>query len=74
VLTSIFRFLAGLPPKPSLEQRVAGLEYAVIKLCDIVVEHVNRIDQNTKALDSNIKNIAQAVANTIRPFPGQSNN
>jgi uncharacterized coiled-coil protein SlyX len=74
MLENLIRSLLGLPRKPSLEERVAGLEIAVVRLCDIVVEHVNRIDKNTKVLESGLNEVAQAVVQSTRPYPGQSNN
>jgi len=74
MLENTLRSFLGLPRKPSLEERLVCLEQAAIRLCDVIVAQISRIDENTKVLDHNIKNVAQAVTNTIRPFPGQSNN
>lgn len=74
MLENILRSFLGLPRKASFEERIVVLETAVIRLCDVLATQIERIDENTKTLDHNIKSVAQAVTNTIRPFPGQSNN
>lgn len=62
------------PDVVELEKRVSVLERAVVQLCGIIETHVRRIDENTQMLDDNMHNLAQVIADTVRPFPGQSNN
>lgn len=67
---------AGPPAQTSLEQqelmfrlqclelRVAGLEQAILTICDGFKYHMDRIDHNTAMLDKSIHNVASMA---IRP-------
>lgn len=67
---------AGPPAHTSLEQqdlefrlqclelRIAGIEQAILTICEGFKYHMDRIDHNTKALDKNMHNLA---AMTLRP-------
>jgi hypothetical protein len=72
MIENMIRYLLGLPRNPSLKERVIALELAVVKLCDVFVAQVGRIDGNTKIMDQNMKNMAQALVNSSRPFTGYS--
>lgn len=47
-----------------LELRVAGIESAILSLCDGLKYHLDRIDHNTAMLDKNIHSVASM---TLRP-------
>lgn len=47
-----------------LEMRIHGLEMALNEICYLMGQHLERIDQNTIALNKNMHNLAAA---TLRP-------
>lgn len=47
-----------------LESRLESIEYGIVELCQALRQHIDRIDQNTQALDRNMHRLAEL---TIRP-------
>lgn len=47
-----------------LESRLEAMEYGIVELCQALRQHIDRIDENTKALDRNMHRLAEL---TIRP-------
>lgn len=59
------------PDVVDLEKRVASLEKTVVLLYNFLDYHLKRTDANVLQLDANMVRMAQAIVETIRPFPGQ---
>ena len=70
---NMMRSLLGLPRKATIEKRISTLEIAFVKLCDILEEHVKRIDNNTKILDQSVKNVMTAVVDSSHGFRSSNN-
>ena len=62
-LTSLEQQLSAIKIA-DMELRIAGLEKAVLMLCDGLKYHLDRIDENTMRLDKNMHSLA---AMTLRP-------
>lgn len=62
------------PDVIELEKRVAILEKTLVLLYNYMDYSIKRNDANVLQLDTNMVRMAQAIVDTIRPFPGQSNN
>jgi hypothetical protein len=59
------------PDVEDLEKRVAALEKTLVMLYNYLDYHIKRNDANVLQLDTNMVRMAQAIVETIRPFPGQ---
>lgn len=47
-----------------LESRLETIEHGIVELCSALRQHIDRIDDNTKALDRNMHRLAEL---TLRP-------
>lgn len=62
------------PDVIELEKRVAILEKTLVLIYNYLDYNIKRNDANVLQLDANMARMAEAIVDTIRPFPGQSNN
>ena len=60
------------PDVVDLEKRVATFEQTLVMLYNFIDYNVKRTDSNVMQLDENMIRMAQAIVETIRPFPGQN--
>ncbi len=59
------------PDVVDLEKRVARLEQTLVLVYNYIDYNIKRTDANVMQLDTNMVRMAQAIVETIRPFPGQ---
>lgn len=59
------------PDVVDLEKRVARLEQTLVLVYNYIDYNIKRTDANVLQLDANMVRMAQAIVETIRPFPGQ---